>query len=66
MSTGTKDLLPACKALSVALNELLAATETIVGEMDLGGETVYVRANLDKAANALGELAAYLQEVSPD
>lgn len=46
-------LTAAVEGLTSALTELRDALETIVGVVDLGGEAVFVRANLDKATSAL-------------
>lgn len=42
--------------LVAAVGELRDALETIAGKLDLEGEAVYVRANLDKASVLLAEV----------
>jgi len=42
--------------LAAAVAELRDALETIAGKVDLDGEAVYVRANLDKASMLLADV----------
>ncbi|HLI14677.1 MAG TPA: hypothetical protein VKV23_01310 [Acidimicrobiales bacterium] len=55
----------ACEALSVALSEVRDALEIVAGEVELGGEEVYVRANLERASAALAEATAQLGSPAP-
>ncbi len=41
------------ETLAAAMSEMLDALETLAGKVDLEGEAVYVRANLDKASALL-------------
>lgn len=50
-----------CSKLSQACTEIVAAIETIIGEIDLGGEAIYVRANVEKATSFLDEVGTYLE-----
>jgi len=48
------------EALASAVAELRDAVETAVGAVDLAGETVFVRANLEKVTEALSEVSEEL------
>ncbi len=47
-------------AVAAAVGELRDALETIAGMVDLGAEAVFVRANLDKATEALAVASGVL------
>jgi hypothetical protein len=48
-----EDLTPALELVMSAVNELRDALETIAGVVDLGGERLFVRANLERAGELL-------------
>jgi hypothetical protein len=51
----TADSSEVLENLAAAVAELRDALETIAGKVDLEGEAVFVRANLDKASALLAE-----------
>jgi len=55
-----ESLTIAVEALATAVAELRDAVDTTVGTVDLAGESVFVRANLEKATEALSEVSREL------
>jgi hypothetical protein len=63
MSARDDELAATCRALRAAVGELRDAIEILTGALELDGEDLYVRADLDDVSVTLREVDAHLRRL---
>ncbi len=63
MSTRDEEIAETCRALRAAVGELRDAVEILTGALELDGEDLYVRSDLDDVSVTLREVDVHLRRL---